>query len=76
MLTYKWPVFPEFMSGGSVHDHLHKHKSMFKLPALIRIAIDVSRGMDYLHQCNIIHRDLKAANLLMDEHEVREALTR
>eukprot|EP00250_Pteridium_aquilinum_P023064 c26142_g1_i1 orf=1-261(-) len=58
------------MSGGSVYDHLHKHKSVFKLPTLIKVAIDVSRGMDYLHQCNIIHRDLKAANLLMDEHEV------
>ncbi|KAI5077479.1 hypothetical protein GOP47_0007303 [Adiantum capillus-veneris] len=63
-------IVTEFMSGGSVYDQLHKHKSMFKLPTLLRVAIDVSRGMDYLHQCNIIHRDLKAANLLMDEHEV------
>ncbi|KAH7429647.1 hypothetical protein KP509_09G060400 [Ceratopteris richardii] len=63
-------IVTEFMAGGSVYDHLHKHKSMFKMPTLLKVAIDVSRGMDYLHQCNIIHRDLKAANLLMDEHEV------
>lgn len=59
------------MSGGSVYDYLHKQKGTFKLPSLIKVAIDVSKGMNYLHQNNIIHRDLKAANLLMDENEVR-----
>lgn len=60
----------EFMSGGSVYDYLHKQKGVFKLPTLLKVAIDVSKGMNYLHQNNIIHRDLKAANLLMDENEV------
>jgi len=63
-------IVTEFMSGGSVYDYLHKRKGSFKLPSLLRVAIDISKGMDYLHQNNIIHRDLKAANLLMDEHEV------
>ena len=60
----------EFMPGGSVYDYLHKQKGVFKLPALLKVAIDICKGMNYLHQNNIIHRDLKAANLLMDEHEV------
>ncbi|XP_073140394.1 serine/threonine-protein kinase STY46-like isoform X2 [Henckelia pumila] len=63
-------VVIEFMPGGSVYDFLHKQKGVFKLPALLRVAIDVSKGMTYLHQNNIIHRDIKAANLLMDENEV------
>ncbi|KAJ0960289.1 hypothetical protein J5N97_001860 [Dioscorea zingiberensis] len=63
-------IVTEFMSGGSIYDFLHKQKGVFKLPALLRVAIDVSKGMNYLHQNNIIHRDLKAANLLMDENEV------
>ncbi|XP_008811868.1 serine/threonine-protein kinase STY46-like isoform X2 [Phoenix dactylifera] len=62
-------IVTEFMQGGSVYDFLHKQKGVFKLPALLRVAIDVSKGMNYLHQNNIIHRDLKAANLLMDEKE-------
>ncbi|XP_068639775.1 serine/threonine-protein kinase STY46-like isoform X2 [Aristolochia californica] len=63
-------IVTEYMSGGSVYDFIHKQKSVFKLPSLLKIAIDVSKGMSYLHQNNIIHRDLKAANLLMDENEV------
>ncbi|GMP37389.1 hypothetical protein CsSME_00009096 [Camellia sinensis var. sinensis] len=63
-------IVTEFMSGGSVYDYLHKQRGTFKLPSLLRVAIDISKGMNYLHQNNIIHRDLKAANLLMDEHEV------
>ncbi|KAK4284889.1 hypothetical protein QN277_001661 [Acacia crassicarpa] len=63
-------IVTEFMSGGSVYDFLHKQKGVFKFPSLLRVAIDVSKGMNYLHQNNIIHRDLKAANLLMDENHV------
>lgn len=53
-----------------MYDYLHKHKGFFKFPTLLKVAIDVSKGMNYLHQHNIIHRDLKAANLLMDENGV------
>ncbi|XP_057966395.1 serine/threonine-protein kinase STY46 [Malania oleifera] len=63
-------IVTEYMSGGSVYDYLHKQKGVFKLPSLLKVAIDVSKGMNYLHQNNIIHRDLKAANLLMDENDV------
>ncbi|KAJ6819669.1 serine/threonine-protein kinase STY46 isoform X1 [Iris pallida] len=62
-------IVTEFMSGGSIYDFLHKQKGVFKLPTLVRVATDISKGMNYLHQNNIIHRDLKAANLLMDENE-------
>ncbi|XP_019072203.1 serine/threonine-protein kinase STY17 isoform X4 [Vitis vinifera] len=63
-------IVTEFMFGGSVYDFLHKQKGSFKLPSLLKVAIDVSKGMNYLHQNDIIHRDLKAANILMDENKV------
>ncbi|XP_022775462.1 serine/threonine-protein kinase STY17-like isoform X2 [Durio zibethinus] len=63
-------IVTEFMARGSIYDYLHKQRGVFKLPSLLKVAIDVSKGMNYLHQNNIIHRDLKTANLLMDENQV------
>ncbi|XP_021731067.1 serine/threonine-protein kinase STY8-like [Chenopodium quinoa] len=57
----------EFMPKGNLYDFMHKRKGVFKLQSLLRAAIDVSMGMEYLHKNNIVHRDLKTANLLMEK---------
>ncbi|XP_040998675.1 serine/threonine-protein kinase STY46-like isoform X5 [Juglans microcarpa x Juglans regia] len=61
-------IVTEYMPGGSLYDYLHKNHNILELPQLLKFAVDVSKGMEYLHQNNIIHRDLKTANLLMDTH--------
>ncbi|KAG4153650.1 hypothetical protein ERO13_D03G004800v2 [Gossypium hirsutum] len=63
-------IVTEFMARGSLYDYLHQQRGVFKLPSLLKVALDVSKGINYLHQNNIIHRDLKTANLLMDENQV------
>ncbi|KAJ7969832.1 putative Protein kinase [Quillaja saponaria] len=63
-------IVTEYMPGGSLYDYLHKNHNVLELPQLLKFAIDVCKGMEYLHKSNIVHRDLKTANLLMDAHNV------
>ncbi|GBF88923.1 hypothetical protein Rsub_01422 [Raphidocelis subcapitata] len=57
----------EYMSNGSVYDWVRREGPL-RLSVVLKVALEVSRGMDYLHQRKIIHRDLKAANLLLDDN--------
>lgn len=57
----------EYMHNGSVYDWVRREGPL-KLSQVLKVAVEVSRGMDYLHQRKIIHRDLKAANLLLDDN--------
>ncbi|XP_015696147.1 serine/threonine-protein kinase STY8-like [Oryza brachyantha] len=66
----KYCIVTEYMPGGNLYEFLHKQKNVLDPLTVLRIAISISKGMDYLHQNNIIHRDLKTANLLIGYHQV------
>ncbi|KAK7379376.1 hypothetical protein VNO80_04834 [Phaseolus coccineus] len=61
----------EYMKNGSLYDHLH-HKGSAELNSWkmrIKIALDASRGIKYLHYYagTNIYRDIKSSNILLDD---------
>ncbi|XP_050292260.1 G-type lectin S-receptor-like serine/threonine-protein kinase LECRK4 isoform X2 [Quercus robur] len=60
----------EYMSNGSLADLLFKAKKRTLWKERVRIALEVARGVFYLHQeceVHIIHCNLKPQNILMDD---------
>ncbi|KAI5063645.1 hypothetical protein GOP47_0022192 [Adiantum capillus-veneris] len=62
----------EFMVNGSLQDCLFDKRSaqLFDWKGRMKVALQAARGIEYLHvyaSPKIIHRDVKASNILLDE---------
>ncbi|KAI3728131.1 hypothetical protein L6452_16761 [Arctium lappa] len=65
-------ILTEFLPRGSLYKLLHRPKVQLDEKRRMRMALDVAKGMNYLHTSNpiIVHRDLKTPNLLVDKNWV------
>ncbi|KAK4715796.1 hypothetical protein R3W88_014134 [Solanum pinnatisectum] len=62
-------IVVEYVGGGNLQSYLSKHRMKKKLPldTIIQLALDVAKGLSYIHSNKIAHRDVKTENLLLDK---------
>lgn len=61
-----WCIVTEYAKGGSVRQALVRKQNRSIPPRVaVKQALDVARGMEYVHGLGFIHRDLKSDNLLI-----------
>lgn len=59
----------EYIEGGSLHDAIKKF-GCFPARLIVVYMTQVLRGLHYLHQQGIIHRDIKGANILLSKEGI------
>merc|ERR1719203_2601712 len=57
----------DLMNGGDLHYHLSQH-GVFNELEMKFYAAEVILGLEHMHRRFIVYRDLKPANILLDEH--------
>lgn len=59
-------IYLELVSGGSIYRLLQEFNS-FAEPVIRRYTRQILLGLQFLHEKNTVHRDIKCANILVDQ---------
>jgi len=60
-------IVTEFINGGDLRKYIFDPAKRLSWKIILRMILDVSQAMEYIHCNNMIHRDLKTSNLLVEK---------
>ncbi|KAF9153352.1 hypothetical protein DFQ26_000596, partial [Actinomortierella ambigua] len=60
----------DIAENGSLSKLIQSNPNGFHIADKKRIAQEITRGLAYMHDLGVLHRDLKSDNVLLDEHMV------
>lgn len=59
-----WFIVMDEMKS-SLHDWIYKEPAVLTPANVLRVALEISSGLEFLHSLQIIHRDIKPENILV-----------
>ncbi len=57
----------EYISGGATLKHYARPDNLLPTPKVLELIFKCCRALDYAHSRDVIHRDIKSTNLLLNE---------
>nr|XP_019702151.1 mitogen-activated protein kinase kinase kinase 5 isoform X2 [Elaeis guineensis] len=63
-------IYLEYVHPGSINKYVHQHGAAMTESVVRNFTHHILKGLAYLHSKNIMHRDIKGANLLVDVNGV------
>ncbi|EFA82235.1 LISK family protein kinase [Heterostelium album PN500] len=67
MISNQTWIVTEFVPGGNLHEKIKDSAKQFPLSLRFKLSLDIALAMAYLHSRNILFRDLKSKNILIDD---------
>jgi serine/threonine protein kinase len=62
----------EYLAKGDMHEYVveyfKQHPEGFPIMRIVDFALDIAKGLTFVHQLGIIHRDIKTANFLIADN--------
>ena len=58
----------QYMNGGALEQLIQDLAVPLPMSLRLKLALDIARGMDYLHRHGMLHRDLNSKNCLLRKH--------
>ncbi|CAA3022985.1 serine threonine- kinase HT1-like [Olea europaea subsp. europaea] len=61
-------IVVEYLMGGTLKSYLIRNR-IKKLPlkVVVGLALDIARGLSYMHSLKVVHRNVKTENMLLDK---------
>lgn len=71
VITPNLAIVMEFLGDGSLYDNIHLSHNQFRDSIKDQIIIDSFAALKYLHNENVLHRDIKSKNIMLFEKKTR-----